>query len=422
MDGRRGPLVIVPRRVADRFTAEIRAHPHIEVGGKYVGFIRGASRYKSLVERKNALSGLVFHVTDYLDDGPNAERTGGFHRGDADWQTQEFRRLEQQNPDLEQLGSWHSHHPNGMGTLSSGDIHGYMATVNDRGHNHDFFFVSLGVDRSGFASARHYLFVREDSVFYELTVDNVRVAKDEPVRPAGNAGQQEPAAAQPSNPAPASDAAQHGTMHDGAAAQNHPAQVPEKTMTPDKTAPDKTAPDQTAPDNQASGNQWEHKPAEYRQAEYRAAEMSSSGTPEMRSSGPAGSHEAGRQLLLPGWSDTSRGRKMLAQEKDILRDHAFAGIRLSVVQGRLMAKGPMRSDKDSVTISLLYPSTPDSHDGLLKIATTTPPEIQVSIPGELSAGLLEAAALVNEFLRFTRAICQTDSFGRRVLKQFRGRP
>ena len=75
--GRHRPLIIIPRRVADRFTAEIRANPRVEVGGKYLGHIHGKGRYRTLAKRQEALrSGLTFEVTVYLDDGPRAERSG----------------------------------------------------------------------------------------------------------------------------------------------------------------------------------------------------------------------------------------------------------------------------------------------------------------------------------------------------------
>ena len=149
--------------------------------------------------------------------------------------------------------------------------------------------------------------------------------------------------------------------------------------------------------------------------------MQSPGSSQTHSSGPADNRGAGRQLLLPEWSETPRGHQLLAREKDILRDHAFAGIRLSVVEGRLIAKGSIKADKDSVTISLLYPSVPGGYDGLLKIATAVQPQIELTVPGELSEGLEQVAALVHEFLRFARAIYPTDSFGGRVRRQFRGR-
>ncbi len=370
--GRKGPLVIIPRRVADRFTAEIQANPRVEVGGKYLGFIRGQGRYRTLEERLNAVSSLIFQVTDYLDDGPKAERAAGFHMGDVDWQVREFRKLERQFPELEPLGSWHSHHPNGMSTLSTGDIHGYMATVNHPDHTHDFFFVSLGVDRSGFATARHYLFIRDDNAFYELTVDNVRVvAKDESIQ-------------------------QHGTMQGDTADQDSTAQEPDNTV---------RGPDKQAPDNKRVQT---------------SETMQSSDRPEMQPSGAEASDGVGRQLRLPGWSDTSHGRKMLGREQDCLRDRAYTGIRLVVKDGRLIAKGSITADKGSATISLLYPSTPGRHDGLLEIAATAQPEIRVQVPGELSAGLEQAAVVVNEFLEFVRSIRRPDSLVGRVMKQFRG--
>ncbi|MGI5502350.1 hypothetical protein [Lentzea sp. CA-135723] len=176
--GRQAPQVIFPVRVAERFTKEINAHPRVEVGGKYVGFIRGVARHGTLEERLRAVPDLTFEVVDYIDDGPAAQRTASFHRGDPDWQTAEFRRLEAAQPDIEQLGSWHSHHPNGLGELSPGDVHGYQDTVDDLGHNHDYFLVSLGVDLKGFVTARHYLFIRGWKTYVELPLTALRISGD----------------------------------------------------------------------------------------------------------------------------------------------------------------------------------------------------------------------------------------------------
>jgi hypothetical protein len=167
--------VVVPLQVAHRFTQEILAHPQVEVGGKYVGFIGGTKRSESLEERHEAMSRLVLEVVDYIDDGPRAERTPTFHHGDAQFQTEEFRKLEARLPEIEHLGSWHSHHPNGLNSLSSGDVDGYRETVNAQGHNHDFFLASLGTDSRGFVSARHFLFVRGDEHYYELADENLVV-------------------------------------------------------------------------------------------------------------------------------------------------------------------------------------------------------------------------------------------------------
>ncbi|MFD7935591.1 hypothetical protein ACFV4T_13875 [Streptomyces sp. NPDC059755] len=179
--------VFVRPRVTHRFTQEILGHPKVEVGGKYVGFIRGTKRSERLDERHEAMGQLELHVVDYIDDGPRADRTPTFHRGDTEFQIQEFRRLEKRYPEIEHLGSWHSHHPNQLRNLSSGDIEGYRDTVNAQGHNHDFFFASLGTDSRGFASARHFLFVRGDRHYYELTGENLIVTEGPP-DPTGSAG------------------------------------------------------------------------------------------------------------------------------------------------------------------------------------------------------------------------------------------
>nr|WP_159059606.1 hypothetical protein [Streptomyces antibioticus] len=176
--------VFVPTRVTHRFTEEILRHPQVEVGGKYVGFIRGTKRFRGLTDRHKAMGELVMVVLDYIDDGPLSERTAVTHRGDSRFQTQEFRKLEARFPELEHLGSWHSHHPNRLRSLSDGDIDGYRDTVNADGHNHDFFFASLGTDSGGFETARHFLFVRGDNNYYELGKENLVVDDGAGVGPA----------------------------------------------------------------------------------------------------------------------------------------------------------------------------------------------------------------------------------------------
>ncbi|WP_406006476.1 hypothetical protein OG440_09910 [Streptomyces sp. NBC_00637] len=189
--------VFVRPRVTRRFTQEILGHPKVEVGGKYVGFIRGTKRSERLDERHAAMERLELHVVDYIDDGPRADRTPTFHRGDTEFQTQEFRRLEKRYPEIEHLGSWHSHHPNQLRNLSSGDVEGYRDTVNAQGHNHDFFFASLGTDSRGFASARHFLFVRGDRHYYELAAENLIVTEAAPGPAGGTVAVPDPAARGP---------------------------------------------------------------------------------------------------------------------------------------------------------------------------------------------------------------------------------
>lgn len=161
--------VLVDYSVARDFTAEILNNPAVEVGGKYVGFIRGGPiKARSIDDRLHNLSSMVFEVVGYLEDGPRAQRTPTFHMGDGIFQDAQFRELERRWPDIEHLGSWHSHHPNGLAELSDGDVAGYHETVNSIRHHSDYFLVGLGIDRHGFDTSKHYLFVRDWDSYVSL--------------------------------------------------------------------------------------------------------------------------------------------------------------------------------------------------------------------------------------------------------------
>lgn len=347
--GARGPgapQVIVPVKVAERFTKEINDHPHVEVGGKYVGFIRGVARHDTLEERLRAVPGLTFEVVDYIDDGPAAQRTAGFHRGDPDWQTAEFRRLEAAQPDIEQLGSWHSHHPNGLRELSPGDVHGYQETVDDLGHNHDYFFVSLGVDLKGFVTARHYLFIRGSKKYVELPMAAFKITDGgpDPVVP------REAEPATPGSPAPPDPREQAEPEAPRAAETAEPAPDPPREV------------------------------PRHARAQPRA--------------------ETGEHLSVRGWTDSRPGLDALRAEREQLRSPEFAHVRLSIGQGRLLARGWLDTKAGRVSMSLLYPSAIGGDDGLLKLSTLDVPGIDVTLSGPQTRNLVTARVLIGHFIRY----------------------
>jgi hypothetical protein len=115
----------------------------------------------------------AFVVTDFLPSGPNAVRTAVELQPDGEYQERLFRQLERFDPAVEHLGTWHSHHCNGLQTLSRGDIEGYHRTVNKPAYRLDWFLASLVTRLPG--SSRdtgwidHFLFVRGDQEFYNVT-------------------------------------------------------------------------------------------------------------------------------------------------------------------------------------------------------------------------------------------------------------
>lgn len=146
-----------------------------ETGGRILG-----------VYQRERAGSLHIDVTGVIEPGPRARRTPTSFFQDGAHQSEVFRRLEAQHPDIEHLGNWHTHHVNGVPTLSGGDIDTYQRTVNHKKHNLDFFYALLVVarnsDREGLERyrVRHYLLYRNDANVYEVAPTDVTVV-DEPI-------------------------------------------------------------------------------------------------------------------------------------------------------------------------------------------------------------------------------------------------
>ncbi|WP_157521875.1 hypothetical protein [Herbidospora cretacea] len=162
--------------VVARALDEIRANPGIEVGGKFVGFVEGG--FSAGSERwRDDLAELRVIVVAYLDAGPGKDRTAVHHLSDTDYQFRLFQEVARDVPDLHFLGIWHSHHPNGLDTLSQGDERTGAVTVNNPGHEHDFLLSSLAVDFAGLTGGRHFVFLRGRPGFLEIDPADVTVVQ-----------------------------------------------------------------------------------------------------------------------------------------------------------------------------------------------------------------------------------------------------
>ena len=152
---------------------ECDRYDHEETGGRVIGHFtlnRG-----TLVIRANGL----------IEAGPKARRTRTSFFQDGDHQTKVFRRIEAEDPSIEHLGNWHTHHMNGYPTLSAGDMATYRRIVNHELHNLDFFYALLvthrkegrsGLDRY---AVRHYVLFRGNDAVHEIGPAAVKVT-DQP--------------------------------------------------------------------------------------------------------------------------------------------------------------------------------------------------------------------------------------------------
>jgi hypothetical protein len=119
-----------------------------------------------------------------LGPGPQAQRSATSFFQDGEYQEKIFRQIEEKHPDIEHLGNWHTHHVNGLATLSQGDYATYSRIVNHDKHNTDFFYALLVVKKNHGRDPRyevkHFLFRRNNESVDEIPNAQVRVV-DMPV-------------------------------------------------------------------------------------------------------------------------------------------------------------------------------------------------------------------------------------------------
>ena len=164
--------VALDRRVLGYVAEELSLSPGAEEGGKYIGYLVSEQSPKlQTLGLDTDRPALV--VTDFLPSGPKAVRTAVELQPDGEYQESLFRRAETIDPEIEHLGTWHSHHCNGLPTLSDRDVVGYRRTVNRTAYRPDYFFASLvtRMPRNSNDSTwiDHFLFIRRDDNYYRIT-------------------------------------------------------------------------------------------------------------------------------------------------------------------------------------------------------------------------------------------------------------
>lgn len=165
-----GVEVHFPAEALTRVFDECDRHDVDETGGRLVGTYALDSDER-----------LVIHVTGVIESGPKTRRSATSLFQDRKFQADVFRKIEAEHPEVEHLGSWHTHHVNGYPTLSGGDRGTYKRTVNHKKHNTHFFYALLVVNRNDTASPlkryniRHFILFRDDSAVYEIPAEAVKI-------------------------------------------------------------------------------------------------------------------------------------------------------------------------------------------------------------------------------------------------------
>jgi len=159
--------IVFDRHVFEYILYELHRYPNCEEGGKYVGYVH--ARHGNAGHPSTH----TITITDFLPGGPNARRTAVEFLPDGNFQENLFRQAEARDREIEHIGTWHSHHCNGLRHLSSGDIAGYFRTIQKTAYRPDVFVASLvkQVPHSSHDAdwIDHFLFLRNDSNFYKIT-------------------------------------------------------------------------------------------------------------------------------------------------------------------------------------------------------------------------------------------------------------
>jgi len=161
--------VTISRGALESIFDECDQYDSHETGGRLIGTYRkDASHYD-------------INVSGVLGPGPLAQRSPTSFFQDGEYQERIFRELEEKHPEVEHLGNWHTHHVNGLATLSQGDHGTYRRTVNHDKHNTDFFYALLVVSKNHGRGLRyqvkHYFFRRDDDQVYEVPARQVRIVE-----------------------------------------------------------------------------------------------------------------------------------------------------------------------------------------------------------------------------------------------------
>jgi hypothetical protein len=164
--------VTIARGALESIFDECDQYDSHETGGRLIGTYQKKGAHYNV-----QLSGV-------LGPGPQAQRSATSFLQDGEYQERIFRSIEEKHPDIEHLGNWHTHHVNGLATLSHGDHATYQRIVNHDKHNTDFFYALLVVRKNHGRDPRyevkHYFFRRNDEKVYETPAGQVRIV-DAPI-------------------------------------------------------------------------------------------------------------------------------------------------------------------------------------------------------------------------------------------------
>jgi hypothetical protein len=166
--------VYMLEHVAAAIREDIAGSPGVEVGGKFIGrVLRGPPI--AAVDGPERTQRIDIIVLDYLDGGPQISSGPTHYLPDGEYQEALFRVVEAADPEVEHIGTWHSHHPNRCKWFSSGDLDGYRETISSPDYRPECFLATLAVDESGLSGASHIVWFKGASQPERISAEHITI-------------------------------------------------------------------------------------------------------------------------------------------------------------------------------------------------------------------------------------------------------
>jgi hypothetical protein len=136
----------------------------VEEGGKLLGRITESEGH------------LHIRIQTFIDSGPRIRHSDVHLLPDGPYQEKVFHEVESHDPGIEHIGTWHSHHCNGLDGLSTGDIKGYFWSVNHPDYGSDYFVALLitAILPRKKLRVRWYLFTRGRDDYEEIGAESIQ--------------------------------------------------------------------------------------------------------------------------------------------------------------------------------------------------------------------------------------------------------
>lgn len=125
--------LIIREGVLARVQSDCLRNPTAEIGGRWFGYYIAYDddeQRSRLPDEIAELEGDLHVIIDYIPTGPNPDSVSEVElQPDRKYQMWAFDKLKSIDPDVEVLGSWHSHIPNGLERFSGIDHRSYFSKL-----------------------------------------------------------------------------------------------------------------------------------------------------------------------------------------------------------------------------------------------------------------------------------------------------